>query len=85
MAKNTGSDYIPTTADLIAAEEARKSWIEAHPPALKNYKISYTQYGVAQTPVVKTSISQAGAIDIFMRECSMFGIVPYDVMCEEVK
>ena len=85
MAKNTGSDYIPTTADLIAAEEARKSWVEAHPPALKNYKITYTMFGSPAAPVFKTSTTQAGALDVFMRECNTVGIVPYNVVCEEVK
>jgi len=85
MARKTGSDYIPTQADLMHAEELRKEYLEAHPPALKNYKITYTMFGSPAAPVFKTSTTQAGALDIFMRECNTIGMVPYNVVCEEVK
>lgn len=85
MARKTGSDYIPTQADLMRAETLRKEYLKAHPPALKNYKITYTMFGSPAAPVFKTSTTQTGALDIFMRECNLCGIIPYDVTCEEVK
>lgn len=84
MAKKTGSDYIPTEADLIHEKDMRDEWVKAHPPAFKTYLIKYKCFGNVVTDK-KVSTTQAGAIETFMRECKLCGIIPYDVMCEEIK
>lgn len=84
MARKMGSDYIPTEADLMREETRRLEYLKAHPPALKTYLIKYKYFGNVATDK-KVSTTQAGAIDAFMRECSLCGIIPYEVTCEEVK
>ena len=84
MARNTGSDYIPTQADLIKQAEERKAYMEAHPVKMNTYKISYKIDSMPLSENV-SALSNAAAIEHFKRQCNIVGWVPYDIVCEEVK
>ena len=85
MARNTGSDYIPTEADLIKQAEERKAYMAAHPVKMNAYNIRYSMNGVQYGPEVVYARSNADAIEHFKNQCSIVGWVPYDLTCEEVK
>lgn len=84
MARKTGSDYIPTKAELMQAAEERKEYMASHPVKLKKYEISYRINGICASEF-RYGTSNSDAIEEFKRQCSMVGWIPYDVTCKEVE
>ena len=81
MAKRTGSDYIPTYADIEAerverdkrAEELRKKgW------RLGEFEVTYTVNGTTLTQKM-ASRSKNELLEELNQQCGMVGWIPYDV------
>lgn len=84
MARNTGSDYIPTALDrALEADENERRRQEALAKGFRlgTFKISYTVYG-KQYVQTATATSSKDAVDALKQQCGMIGWIPMDISVE---
>ena len=73
MAVKRSNDYIPTYADFLQQEEARKEHARTHGDPRALYEVKYLMYGKEHSEKV-FALTQADAIDICKQGWSMNGI-----------
>ena len=78
MARNTGSDYIPTYAELAHAADEARARAKAANVKLNLYELSYTVAGFPGPLLTekRAARSQAEAIEELKQQCSLVGWVP---------